>query len=190
MTDEVDTNLEYQVRECFGRVVYSHKTHERMADQLTAKLGRYKIIQIVLTGLASASAVSVLITDEMLTEISTVVLSFLTFFVSTYLKDFDPGSVSQKHRDCAAKLWHVRENYLSLLTDLHTLDRTSAAARRDELQKELASIYTGSPQTNGKAYLEAQDRLKNKEDLTFAQAEIDCFLPENLRRANPDIVDA
>lgn len=190
MPDEFDANLEFQVRECFGRVVYSHKTHERMADQLAKKLGRYKVVQIVLTGLASASAVSVLVTDEMLTEISTVVLSFLTFFVSTYLKDFDLGSLAQKHRDCAAKLWGVRESYLSLLTDLHTLDRTTAAVRRDEIQETLAGIYSGSPQTNGRAYIEAQDRLQNREDLTFTQAEIDSFLPENLRRANPDVGDA
>ncbi len=183
MPDEIDINLENQVRECFARVVYSHKTHERMADQLATKLSHFKIFQIVLTGLTSASAVSVIITDEIAAEISTVVLSFCTFFVSTYLKDFDLGSITQKHRDCAAKLWGVRENYLSLLTDLPTLDRIAAATRRDELQENLANIYSGSPQTNGKAYAEAQDRLQNREDLTFSQAEIDCFLPENLRRA-------
>jgi hypothetical protein len=47
----------------------------------------------------------------------------------------------------------------------------------------LAAVYAGSPQTNGKAYQEVQDRLKNMEDLTFTDAEIDCFLPLSLKRS-------
>ena len=32
--------LEGQLRECFGRVVYSHKTHEKCADILLKRLSR------------------------------------------------------------------------------------------------------------------------------------------------------
>jgi hypothetical protein len=50
-----------------------------------------------------------------------------------------------------------------------------------------------------KAYREAQDALKNKEDLTFSEAEIDAFLPEPLKhtqssverqRNGPEIADS
>lgn len=183
MPPEYDTSLEDQVRECFGRVVYTHKTHERMADRCAATLNQYKVVQIVLTALTSTGAVGVLTTNETWVEIATVVVSFLTLFVSAYLKNFDPGATSQKHRDAAAKLWNVRECYLSLLTDLPQLSREAATERRDELQAMLAALYVGAPRTDGNAYKEAQDRLKNMEDMTFTADEVDCFLPISLKRA-------
>ncbi|MEX2453682.1 MAG: SLATT domain-containing protein [Rhodospirillaceae bacterium] len=185
MQPEYDSTLEDQIRECFGRVVYTHKTHERMADQCTQKLNRYKVVQIVLTALTSAGAVGVVVTNENegIFKIATVVVSFLTLFISTYLKNFDLGSTAQKHRDAAARLWNIRECYLSLLTDLPTLDRDVAIERRDELQTMLAAIYGSAPQTNCKAYAEAQERLKKEEDMTFSADEIDCFLPLSLKRS-------
>lgn len=183
MRHDYDLALEDQLRECYGRVVYTHKTHERMADRLTATLTRYKVAQIVLTALTSTGAVSVMATDEAWIEIATVAVSFLTLFVSTYLKNFDPGSEAQKHRDAAAKLWNIRECYLSLITDLPETSREVVIQRRDELQASLAGLYLAAPQTDGKAYVEAQDRLKNMEDLTFTDGEIDCFLPLSLKRS-------
>lgn len=180
---EYDLALEDQIRECYGRVVYTHKTHERMADRCSDTLRVYKLSQIVLSALTTAGAVGVLVTDEGWIKITTAVVSFATLFVAAYLKDVDPGAIAQKHKDAAAKLWNIRECYLSLLTDLPRLPHEAAIGRRDELQAMLAAVYAGSPQTNGKAYKEAQDRLKNMEDLTFTDAEIDCFLPLSLKRS-------
>jgi len=180
---DYDIALEDQIRECFGRVVYTHKTHEQMADRCAKMLHQYKVGQIVLTALTSTGAVGVVVTSEAWLEIATLMVSFLTLFVSTYLKNFDPGSTAQKHRDAAAKLWNVRECYLSLLTDLPTLERKAAVERRDELQTMLAALYQSAPQTDGKAYTDAQKRLKEMEDLTLSADEIDCFLPLSLKRS-------
>ncbi|MCC8932151.1 SLATT domain-containing protein [Rhizobium sp. 'Codium 1'] len=180
---EHDVALEDQIRECFGRVVYSHKTHERMADICATKLNRYKVFQIVLSAATSTSAVGAVVADKWWLEVATALISFLTLFVTTYLKNFDLGGTVQKHREAAAKLWNVRECYLSLLTDLPTLDRFAAVERRDELQTMLAALYQAAPQTNGKAYSEAQKRLQKMEDLTFSADEIDCFLPLSLKRS-------
>ena len=180
---DYDITLEDQIRECFGRVVYTHKTHERMADNCTKKLNRFKVGQIVLTAATSTGAVGVVVTNETWLEVATVLVSFLTLFVTTYLKNFDLGATAQKHRDAAAKLWNVRECYLSLLTDLPALDRQAAVERRDELQTMLAALYQSAPQTDGKANVEAQKRLQKMEDMTFSADEIDCFLPLSLKRS-------
>ena len=185
MKPAVDSTLEEQIRECFGRVAYSHKTHECMSDRANEVLKRYRIGQIALTGLTSAGAVTVLFSNDGWAEVATAALAFLTFFASTFLKDFDLGSVAQKHAECAAKLWAIREDYLSLLTDFSHIARSEAAERRDKLQSRLAAVYEGAPRTDAKAYSCAQDRLKNKEDLTFSPAEIDHFLPATLHRATP-----
>lgn len=50
-------------------------------------------------------------------------------------------------------------------------------AARDELQKKLASVHKGCPRTNVKAYSQAQKALKENEESTFSDEEIDKLLP-------------
>lgn len=183
MLPSYDIEFEDQIRECYGRVVYTHKTHERMADRCAQELRRFKWAQIILSALTTAGAVGVVVRDEFWIELTTAIVSFLTLLVAAYLKNFEPGATAQKHRDAAAKLWNVRECYLSLLTDLPKLPHEEAVERRNELQAMLAALYVGSPQTDGKAYEEAQHRLQSMEDMTFSDEEIDCFLPLSLKRS-------
>ncbi|WP_415059292.1 hypothetical protein, partial [Haliea salexigens] len=41
-TPETRKVLEGQLRECYGRVVYSHKTHEKCSDILLSRLSTIK----------------------------------------------------------------------------------------------------------------------------------------------------
>ena len=174
--------LEDQIRECYGRVVYSHKTHEKMADRCAQRMLQYKMGQLLVTALTSSGAIGVVVFDDFCLKVATALVSCLSFFISTYLKNFDPGGTAQKHRDTASKLWGIRESYLSLLTDLKSLPIEAVRERRDHLQDQLESIYASSPQTDGKAYSEAQSALKHNEELTFDPKEIDCFLPPSHRK--------
>ena len=56
-----------------------------------------------------------------------------------------------------------------------------ARGRRDSLQEEAAEIYADAPRTTAKAYVMAQNALKEREDLTFSTREIDLLLPKTLR---------
>jgi SMODS and SLOG-associating 2TM effector domain family 4 len=177
--------LESQVRECFGRCAYTHKTHERMADRQARWLQRVKWAQIVLSALTTAGAVGVIFSkDSIFFPYATLLLAVATLILNSYVKDVDPGQLAQKHREAASDIWNVREAYLSLLTDIR--DQSFALSdlrnRRDDLQERLYKIYRAAPHTDGKAYVEAQNALKNKEDLTFSDAEIDAFLPNPLKR--------
>jgi hypothetical protein len=178
--------LEDQIRECFGRVVYTHKTHEKMADLCADRLRRIKLWQIVIAAASSCGALGVVISDDHKTVlgVATAIVSFANVFLSTYMKGFDPGGNAQKHRDIASNLWNVRESYLSLLTDLRrgALDQTAAAVRRDELQATLTRLYKGAPQTSAAAYALAQKALKKDEDYTFSVGEIDAFVPAPLKK--------
>lgn len=181
---EPEQILEAQIRECFGRVVYTHKTHEKMADHCATILTRLKLMQIGIAALTSGGAVALVFWDPLGLKIATALLSIATLWSSGYMKGFDPGGTAQKHRDAAATLWDIRESYLSLIVNLKCglTDLAAAAQRRDELQALLAKIYKGAPQTNDKAYEKAQRALKDLEDYTFSDAEIDHFLPPGLRK--------
>lgn len=183
--------LESQIRECFGRVAYSHKTHERKADHAKTRLGRFKWANIVLSALITGGAAGVVFSkDQPFYGYITAVLSIGSLIFNSYLKEVDPGKLAQIHTETAADLWNVRESYLSLLTDIidERFPITGLRQRRDGLQAALFKIYRTAPRTDGKAYAEAQDRLKNKEDLTFSEKEIDDMLPQTLRRSERDIL--
>ena len=182
--------LESQVRECFGRVVYSHKTHEKQGDLCAATLRRFKIAQIVLAALTTSGVLAILFTDEFWLKLVTALASLISLFVTGYMKGFDPGATAQKHRDTAADLWAIRESYLSLLTDLASgsVGEADARNKRDELQNALAAIYKSAPGTTPKAYGKAQKGLQNLEDYTFTPGEVDKFLPPALKRESSAVV--
>ncbi|WP_158936994.1 SLATT domain-containing protein [Burkholderia sp. S171] len=185
--DDVDAALEAQLRECFGRVVYATKTHEKCADRCMTKLGRIKFWQIVLSALTTSGLIAAIFGGDKLSYpavVTAAVVSMALLALNTYTKDSDPGQQAGKHKKTASELWNVRESYLSVLTDLHdrNMDAKTAREKRDELQGRLASIYENAPRTSSKAYADASVGLKEREELTFSDAEIDAFLPRTLRR--------
>lgn len=183
------TALESQIRECFGRVVYVTKTHEKSADACTRRLADVKVWQIVLSALTTSGLITALFVGDAWAYPATVVtaiISMVLLALNAYAKDVDPGQMAEKHKKTASALWDIRESYFTLLVDLH--DGTSSAEdvrkKRDELQARLVEIYETAPRTSDTAYKDAGEGLKACEELTFSDAEIDAFLPETLRRAS------
>ncbi|MZQ48622.1 MAG: SLATT domain-containing protein [Bacteroidales bacterium] len=177
--------LESQIRECFGRVVWSHKTQEKCADILNRRNNSIKIWQIVLSAITTTGIMISVFGEQRWIGIITALISASLFALNTYLKKYDIGQIVQKHVDCASNLWNVRESYLSLLADIKTekLNVDEIIEKRDMLQKELFNIYKGAPRSISRAYDEATKALKSSEELTFTDKEIDIFLPKELRKS-------
>lgn len=159
-----------------------------MAERLHSRHKAGKWANIVLSALITGGAVSAIFAKGAAWEgyagYVTATLSILSLIFNAYLKDLDPGALAQRHREAASDIWNVREAYLSLLTDIvgQGSDLAILCERRDRLQAALHKIYHATPHTDGKAYGKAQDALKNREDLTFSEHEIDVMLPASLRR--------
>lgn len=183
-TPESRRVLEGQIRECYGRVVYSHKTHEKCSDILLSRLSSIKFWQIILSALTTGGFLATFFgAGEVGTGVG-IVVSTLLLILNAYTKDYDLGELAQKHKQAANEIWLIREKYLSLLTDLAMGEKPieQLQSERDSLLESLHSVYSGSPSTTFEAYKKAQDALKNKEDLTFSKEEIDAFLPKELKR--------
>ena len=176
--------VESQIRECFGRVVYSHKTHEKCADIALNVNNRLKLFQIILSAIITTSLIVKIVGDTHWAIYVAALLSTLQFGINAYTKDFDLGEIAQKHSHAASSLWNIRELYFSLLTDIRTnrLSLDQIAIERNKIQELLNSIYKGSPRTNSKAYAMATKSLKLNEELTFSDLEIDNFLPNELKK--------
>jgi len=181
--------LEGQLRECYGRVVYSHKTHEKCADILLCSLSRIRIWQIVLSAITTAGFIGAVFGAGKIGAVLGLIVSTVLLALNSYTKNYDLGELAQKHKQAANDLWIIRESYLSLLVDIAMKERPleGLQKQRDELIKQLHAVYSGAPSTTYKAYKRAQQALQKLEDMTFSDAEIDAFLPKELKRVQPPI---
>jgi len=176
--------LEGQLRESFGRVVYSHKTHEKCADILLLRLSTIKLWQIILSAITTGGFISSFLGSGEIGATIGVLVSTILLVLNAYTKNYDLGELAQKHKQAANDIWLIREKYLSLITDLAMGEKPleSLQKERDGLVEELHSVYTGAPSTTFQAYKKAQEALKHNEDMTFTDEEIDNFLPKELKR--------
>lgn len=176
--------LEAQIRECYGRLVWTHKTQEKCADILHRRNNHVKVTQIILSALTTTGVLVAVFGDVKWIGVITALLSATLFGLNTYVKNYDLGEIAQKHAEAATVLWDIREKYLSLLADIRAgiLTVAEIVMKRDSLQDVLYNSYKGSPRTIGKAYTEASKALKVNEELTFSDQEIDCLLPKALRK--------
>lgn len=176
--------LKVQVREAYGRLVYTYTTHLKQVEQLTKKTQRIKYWQIGLSALTTGGFLGAVITNQIFMTwiggiVSTVLLALNLFF-----KDFNLPDDIKNHRKTADDLWIVREWYISLLTDFDVLSEDTIMQIRDRLQNQTAEIYRIAPSTNAKSYASAQKALKENEEQNFQPLEIDKMLPEHLREGN------
>jgi hypothetical protein len=181
--------LEGQLRESYGHVVYSHKTHEKCADILLCRLGHIKMSQIILSAITAAGFIGVAFGAGKIGAVAGIVVSTILLALNAYTKNYDLGAIAQKHKDAANELWLIREKYLCLLVDVAMGEKPleTLQGERDQLVKQLHKIYSGAPSTTYKAYKKAQEALQRLEDMTFSDAEIDAFLPKQLKKAKHEL---
>jgi len=176
------TNLQV-IRESFGRVVYSHKTHEKAAEIENFNTTIIKWVNVILTTLTSGTLVSTIFTNQTVLIYLSACLSALTLAFIIFQLSFNPEENAEKHRQLAKELWYIRERYVNLMADVVNgrLNEETVTSRRDQLIEELKLIYKFAPITPSKAYQEARKALKINEELTFSNEEIDNFLPDSLK---------
>jgi SMODS and SLOG-associating 2TM effector domain family 4 len=178
-------------REFYGRLVYTHKTHEKDRERWTVRATCAKGITVALAGVTTTLAIvgavnptsnAVLVATCILAGVNT---AFIIFQLS-----FDPSGRSDEHRRAAKDLLILRDRYLLLIEELSG-SNTSLDRLRESLKllcAETSLVYKYSPDSSAKAYRLASKGLKRDEELTFSNDEIDRLLPEHLRLSRTDKV--
>lgn len=176
--------LDGQLRESFGRVVYTHKAHEKEADMLLARLSKIKLGQILLPAISTGGFVAMLLGTGWWGSLVGAIFSAALLALNLYTRNYDLAKQAQQHRDAAINIWSIREKYLSLITDLamESGSLSDIQLKRDALTDELRETYASSPSTTEAAYRKAHKALNLQEEMTFSVAEVDSFLPSALRR--------
>lgn len=86
---EQRNKLMSQIRECYGRVAYTQKTHDISAVLLEKKETRYKTIQLILSTLVAGAFLIVLLGDGKITTWIGTFISLLLLVVTTIMREFD-----------------------------------------------------------------------------------------------------
>lgn len=179
-----------QIRDLFGRTAYSHKTHIIQAGMEVARQSRVKTAEIILSAITTTGLITTLLGSGAWGIGVSTFASALLLGVIFYTKDFDLGTVAEQHKRTADELWLLREQLVSLLTDIEAgiIAPEAIAKRRDALIDKLDTVYSTAKVTSPAAYSAAQKSLKQNEDLTFSTEEIDVLLQPTLRKAGKPAV--
>lgn len=183
MSEQIDL-LESQIREIYGRVIYTHKTHEKCADVLKARSDRLKFAEVLLSAATTTSILVVVFGDGKSFQFIAALCSTILLGLTLYSKDFNLLAIAEKHKQAALNILEIREKLFSLLIDTRIGNKEiqELQQKRDELNEQLVNAYRGAPKTINKAYQIASKALQQNEEFTFSDTEIDKFLPPNLRK--------
>jgi len=181
--------LESQIREAYGRVVYSQTCRDKLINRLLKYNEWIKWGQIVLSAVTTSGFVVAIFSDDKIASIIGAFVSLALFILNTYTKNYNLAEIAQEHKVASDLLWKIREEYVSLLTDFEVLDTVAIMNKRDELQERTGKVYCSSPRTDKRSYKVAQKALKTEEEQTFSEQEIDAMLPNAIRRCNRTIKD-
>lgn len=185
----VDVNLDL-IREEFGRVVYTHKTHEKARELCTRHATASKWVNIVLNALTFGGVLTSVTSENRDLLFVALFFATLTAGYTLYQLSFNPTQEAAEHRDAAKCLLKIRDGYIHLLADVegNALSAKEIRNQRDGLSAQSQKVFLTAPDTSSKAYSLARRALKESEDFTFSDEEIDKFLPMNLRRTTQNRV--
>ena len=144
--------LESQIREAYGRVVYTETCHYKMINRLQGYYDTLKIWRIILSAATTSGILASIIFDKECASIIGAILAFILLVINTYFKEADWVNKITNHQHKANQLWKIRGAYVSLLTDFDILDGYRIRLRRDELQQMTGIIYDEAPNTDSQSY--------------------------------------
>ena len=176
--------LEGTMRDLFGRVVYTHKAHEKARERASGRQQVLRWINVVLICLTTVFAILSVVTSERAALVITIVGALLSTLAAGYQLAFDPTDAIATHRMAAKLLLGCREDLVGLIerAQAESQDLATLRTERDELLARVKLIYSLAPDTSAKDYEDARDALKAKGEATFEDDEIDECLPAELRR--------
>jgi hypothetical protein len=173
-------------RELYGRVVYSHKTHEQEREIWAAKACTMNRINILLTSITTMFAVVSAAIRPTWALILTALFAAATVAFALYQSGFDPVGKENQHRVTAKELLWIREQLLLLITQCHMSDVNTKHLEHalEVATREVTAVYKFAPNTSPKAYAAADGMIK-RGHFTFSDDEIDNMLPTDLRKKQP-----
>ena len=141
-------------RELYGRVVYSHKTHEKEREVWGRRASLMNGANIALAAATTLFAVISAVLKPPWSLILTACLAAgMTAFV-LWQSSFDPAGKGNQHRTAAKELLCIREQLLLLIERCHLEAESTAQLQASPVSvtRELTAIYKFVPDTSSRSY--------------------------------------
>ncbi|NJK70661.1 MAG: SLATT domain-containing protein [Thermales bacterium] len=181
------------VRQQYAQCVFNSKIQRNMCTQYSDKAKIFKIIEIVLSGILGVTFLALQIQfsgNQILIPVG-LVLTVLQIGFLIYTNSFNPEMKSNHSRLSSHKYRTLRDEYLHLLADYleNKTDSGVLDSRKDLILEKYTQVSDDAPDTNSKAYIDSQKQLgtadlPDKGHYTWTDAEIDLFLPTELKSKN------
>ena len=171
-----------EVKQNYASVVWTHKIQEKQADIYAKRYQILETVNIILAAATSCGIITTIFVDGIIAKIITAILSFGTLTITAYFRSFDIKSMEQHHRAAAKKFIVIRNRLLHVIAELHMKGDLNEISREYEsIVSDLNEAYVGAPSTTSVAVELAGQALNTKDEYSYTQEEIDCFLPPILR---------
>lgn len=160
-----------EVRNTFGRVAYTHKTHEKDAERKHAHARWIKIGNVVVIGATAAAAVLAPLLGTSEAAWTAAGSAILALMFAAFQLSFDPAGEANKHVLAAKSYLALRNEYRRLVADAPGLDADTFRDTRGRLAGTLDQLDQTAPPTSPRAYEKARQALRGTEELTFTDDE-------------------
>ena len=179
-----DLTLVDHLRMTFGHVIYTHRAHAELAAR-HARWNRWTQAAEALFVLTAALSSMALVStgySQLAVVCAVAGSAAVATLVARLAFDFDRRASA--HRDCSARLWHIREQYRAVLADLQDgqLTLEGARERRDVLMSRLQAMYENAPPADRRIYEAARSSSPGAHENALTDEEVDRFLPASLQK--------
>src|SRR4051812_41418773 len=96
--------LESQIRDIYGRVIYTHKTHEKCADILKERSDFFKTGEVILSTVTTTTILVVLFGEGKVYNLIAAICSTAVLGITLYTKDFNLLAIAEKHKQSALNI--------------------------------------------------------------------------------------
>ena len=189
MNDKLLANIRFY----FAQSVFNSNCHFKAYNRLTKRKNQLSNFVVTLSAITLILLILQVIGLEQKNQSLLNVLAFIGMLItgtSLVFEMFNKDDKSQEifqHKMYAEKYKNLRDEYMGLIEETmsNTISDTELRSKKDDLQKRYSAIGENAPETTGEDYKQAQIGLgldgNSGEEFTWADKEIDLFLPEQLR---------
>lgn len=189
MNDKLLANIRFY----FAQSVFNSNCHFKAYNRLTKRKNQLSNFVVTLSAITLILLILQVIGLEQKNQSLLNVLAFIGMLItgtSIVFEMFNKDDKSQEifqHKMYAEKYKNLRDEYMGLIEETmsNTISDSELRSKKDDLQKRYSVIGANAPETTGEDYKQAQIGLgldgNSGEEFTWADKEIDLFLPEQLR---------
>ena len=189
MNDKLLANIRFY----FAQSVFNNNCHFKAYNRLTKRKNQLSNFVVTLSAITLILLILQVIGLEQKNQSLLNVLAFIGMLItgtSLVFEMFNKDDKSQEifqHKIYAEKYKNLRDEYMGLIEETmsNTISDAELRSKKDDLQKRYSAIGENAPETTGEDYKQAQIGLgldgNSGEEFTWADKEIDLFLPEQLR---------